>query len=295
LIGLRNGPDRGAPTPEQAARNQAFSEHAQAAIDRGDYEQARRELLQLATQVPSSAEAQQRLGTVFLLENRLPEAESCFRAALQRDPDYVEALIGLGQVEAQRGDAAAALKHLESAIEISPNLPKAHFALGRLLESLGKTDEALAEYFRTLETEPNNTDVSLRITAIQMAHNQPDQALSRLDRVVELAPENGEARVLRGRTHLKLRQFSRAVDDLRVAAKVFPDRPDVHFQLALALEADHKPELARAAVDQALRLAPDFADARALSHRLALADISAGKTQGRSKAALGQSPAGSPH
>ena len=36
------------PTPEQAARNQQISEHAQEAIDRGDYEQARLELLQLA-------------------------------------------------------------------------------------------------------------------------------------------------------------------------------------------------------------------------------------------------------
>ena len=106
---------------------------------------------------------------VLQLEGRLPEAETCFRAALQRDPDYVEALIGLGQVEAIRGDVAPALKHFETAIEIDPHLPKAHCSLGHLLQSQGKTDEALAEYFRALEFEPNNIEVSLNVAAIQLA------------------------------------------------------------------------------------------------------------------------------
>jgi tetratricopeptide (TPR) repeat protein len=272
-IGLRNGSDHHAPNIEQAARNQDFSDHAQEAINRGDYEQARQELLKLATLVPKSAETQRKLGTVLQLEGRLPEAETCFRAALQRDPDYVEALVGLGQVEAVRGDIAPALKHFETAIEIEPHLAKAHYALGSLLQSQGKIDEALAEYFRALESEPNNTDVSLNVAAIQLAQNQPDQALSRLDRVVELAPEDGNARELRGRTHLALRHYSQAVTDFRAAIEKQPDRADIHYRLALALEGDHKPADALRSAEQALRLAPDLAQARELSQKLALATM----------------------
>jgi tetratricopeptide (TPR) repeat protein len=269
--GLRRGLDRASPTPEQAVRTQQIGEHAQQAIDRGDYEQARLELLQLTTQVPASAEAQHWLGMVLKLEDRLPEAEACFRAALQRDPDYVEALIGLGQVEAQQGNPAPALSHLETAIEIEPHRAEGHFSLGRLLEALGRTDEALAEYFRALECEPNNAEVSLRIAAIQLTRSQPDQALSRLDQSVELAPENGEARDLRGRAHLTLRHYAKAIEDFRSAAKRFPDRADVYYNLALALEADRKPADALRATEEALRIAPDYADARGLSQRLALA------------------------
>jgi tetratricopeptide (TPR) repeat protein len=270
-FGLRRDLDHTVPTPEQAARNQEISEHAQQAIDRRDYECARLELLQLATQVPGSAEAQQRLGMVLQLEGRLPEAEACFRAALQRDRDYVEALIGLGQVEALRGDVASALKHFETAIEIDPRRPGAHFSLASLLESMGRTDDALAAYFRALEFEPNNAEASLRIAAIQLTRSQPDQALSRLDQVVELAPENGAARDLRGRAHLTLRHFTQATEDFRAAAKRFPDRADVFYSLALALEADHKPAEALRAAEQALRLTPDYPAARGLSQRLALA------------------------
>src|SRR5262249_54398734 len=273
-IGLRRNLDHGAPTFEQAARIQQLSEHAQEAIDRRDFEHARLALLQLVAQSPESAEFQQKLAKVLQLEGRLAEAEACYRIALQRDPDYPEALIGLGQVEAQRADTASALKRFETAIEIDPHRPEAHYSLGRVLEALGRTDEALAEYFRAVEVESNNPDVSLRIAAIQLARNQPDQALSRLDRVVEFAAENAAAHELRGRTHLTLRHFPQAIDDYRKAASLLPNRPELYYQLALALEADHRPADAFRAAEQALRLSPDFADARGLSKRLALVVVS---------------------
>ena len=194
--GARRGGHHDAPTAEQSARTQQISERAQAAIDRGDLEQAKTELLQLAAQIPGSAEIHQRLGKVLMLQGRLNEAESCFRRALQLDPDFVGALIGLGTVENAKGDTQSALKRFESAVEIEPHDAEAHFACARQLEAMGRTDDALAAYFRTLEFNPLHPEVSQRIGAIQLARNQPDQALARLDQAVDLAPENAEVRLL---------------------------------------------------------------------------------------------------
>jgi tetratricopeptide (TPR) repeat protein len=249
-------------------RIQRISEHAQAAIDRGDREQARIDLEQLVSEEPDSAEALLRLGSVLTLQGRLPEAEACYRAALARDRDYVEALIGLGQIEAQRGDPAVALKRFESAIELDPHRPTAHYSMGRVLESIGQTDRALAEYFRALAFDPNAPEVILRIAAIQIARNQPDQALARLDQVVELAPDDGEARELRGLAHGKLRHVAEAIADLRAAAALLPGRADVFYHLALALAADHKKADALRAAEHALHLAPNDAAARGLSESL---------------------------
>ncbi len=82
-IGLRHDVDRTKPTREQAEQIQQISEDAQGAIDRGDYERARVELLQLATQAPSSAEALQRLGGVLMLEKRFDDAAACFHSCAQ--------------------------------------------------------------------------------------------------------------------------------------------------------------------------------------------------------------------
>ncbi len=171
-----------------------------------------------------------------------------------------------------KGDDRSALKHLEAAIEIDPHRPRAHFSPGPTCSShREKPTRRWRSTSGRLELEPNNAEVSLNIATIQLARSQPDQALSRLDQVVELAPENGEARDLRGRANLTLRHFAQASDDFRAAAKRFPNRADIYYHLALALEADQKAGDALRAAEQALRLAPDFADARGLSHRLALA------------------------
>jgi tetratricopeptide (TPR) repeat protein len=267
-LNLRGRDPHRPPPPEQIERIQQISERAQAAIDRGDYEQARADLIQLVAQEPDSPEALQRLGTVLMLEGRLAEAEGCFHAALARDHDYVEAMLGLGQIEAQRGDAATALKRFETAISIDPRRPRAHYLLGRAREAVGHADEALAAYFRAVEFDANDVPSIVRIAAIQLARSQPDQALSRLDQAVELAPVDGEARALRGLAHWNLHHIPEAIADLRAAAQRLPDRPDIYYNLALALEADHKRADARSAAEHALRLAPTDSAVRQLSERL---------------------------
>jgi tetratricopeptide (TPR) repeat protein len=278
-IERRHGVDRARLTPQQAAQIQQISVDAQAAIDRRDYERARVELLQLANQAPGSAEALQRLGGVLMLEGRFDDAEACFRSALKHDPNYVQALIGLGEAEAERGDRESALKRFETAIEIDPYRSHAHFCKGRLLDAMGQPDQALAEYFRALEFDSNNPEISLRIAAIQLARNQPDQALARLDQAVELAAGNAEARLLRGQAYLALGYIPQAIVDLHSAATQMPDQPQVYYYLALAFEADRKPAEALRAAQQALRLAPEDPGARGLTERLALAVTAPGTTK----------------
>jgi tetratricopeptide (TPR) repeat protein len=266
--GTRRDRPQAPPTPEQAARAQQLSERAQESIDRGDLEQAKVELLQLVAETPRSAEAHQRLGKVLKLQGRLNEAETCFRRALELDPDYVGALIGLGNIEAARGDLASALRRYDMAVEIEPHDAEAHFAQAQVLEAMNRTDPALAAYFRTLEFNPLHRQASVRIGAIQLARDQPDQALARLEQAVDLSPEDGEVRLLRGRAYLALRHFPEAVADFRAAARHLASRPDVYYQLALALEAANRPDDALKAAEQALRLAPDYADARDLTRKL---------------------------
>ena len=266
--GLRRRDEPRPRNPQQVERIQQISERAQAAIDRGDYENARADLSQLVSAEPDSPEALQRLGTVLMLEGRTAEAEGYFHAALARDREYVDAMLGLGQIEAGRGDAATALKRFEMAIAIDPRRPRSHHLMGRAREALGQVDEALASYFRALEFDPNDVGSIARIAAIQLARSQPDQALARLDQAVELSPADGDVRALRGLAHWNLHHVPEAIADLKAATGRLPNRPDVYFHLALVLEADHKPADARSAAEKALRLAPADAAVRQLSERL---------------------------
>ncbi len=267
-VGARLRREKAEEMTAAASERQELRVAATAAIDRGDYVQARADLVRWAARSARSAEPHFLLGKVLQLQDDLPEAEASYRRALAIEPQYVGALIGLGQVDARLDRPEAALRRFETAIEVDPRQPEAHFARGRVLERLGRADDALDAYFRTLELNPASAPAMVRVAALQLGQGQPDQALVRLDQASEIAPDDGEVRYQRGLVHLAKKEARPAVDDFRFAAERLGDRPDVLLGLALALEADRDPAQARLVADKALRLQPDSAVARDLSRRL---------------------------
>lgn len=274
LAGLASGcagfarRDAAPPTPARMAQIQAVSHAAQEAFDRQDYARAQSELERLVAETPRSPEAHHRLGRVFLAQNHPAAAAACFRQALSLDRDYVDAIIGLGQVALDSGRLQEGLRRFDEAIELEPDRAEAHFARGRALESLGRPDDAQAAYFRAIESDSALAPAVLRIAALQLEEGRFDQSLVRLDQVIELTPGDPEARLLRGRAHLALRHPGPAVADLQFAAEKLPDRADVFYQLALALDASQKSSDARQAADRAATLAPGWAEALELSQKL---------------------------
>lgn len=260
--------DNRAPTPEQRAQRQQWSEAAQQAIDQGDLATARAWLEQLLAEAPRSAEAQHRLGRVQEAQGDLSAAEASYQRTLELDPDYPDALCALGQLEARSGRLEPALRHIQAAIELNPRRAEAHLAEGQVLEALGRTSEALAAYFRALRYDPMQTLAMRSAATIQLAQNQPDQALARLNRALELAPEDAEARLARGRAFLELGQIPEAVTDLQQTVAELPNRPDAYYYLALVQERAENADAARDAAEHALRLAPTDTALRALSDRL---------------------------
>lgn len=256
------------PSPAKMAEIQAVSHAAQEAFDRKDYPRAQAELEHLVAEAPRSAEAHHRLGRVLLAQNRPAEAEAAFREALAIDHDYVDALVGLGQVDHATGRLKEGLRHFDEAIELEPSRAEAHLGRGRTLEALGRPSDAQAAYFRALESNSALAPAALRIATLQLDQGRFDQALVRLDQAVELAPDDPEAHLLRGRAHLALHHPDAAVTDLQFASEKLPDRPDVFYALALALDASQKSSAALKAAERATTLAPEWAEARELSQKL---------------------------
>jgi len=260
--------DRKSVPPGRSREYQQVSRAAQEAIDRHDDGAARSLLERLVALEPRSPEASHRLGRILQAQGRAAEAAAAYRRALELDHEYLGAMTGLGLLEDQAGRPLEALKRFDEAIELDPHQAEAHEGRGRALEALGRTDDAVAAYFRALQLDPNSAEVRRRVATLQLARNEPDQALARLDPLVEQDPEDAEARHQRGRAHLALGHRSLALDDLRRASAQLSDRPDVQYHLALALAADHRDKDALAAAERALQLAPDYADARALTQKL---------------------------
>ena len=160
------------------------------------------------------------------------------------------------------------LKRFQLAVEIEPHDAEAHFACAQQLEAMGRSDEALAAYFRTLEFNPLHPEVSQRIGAIQLAPTSLTRHWRGSTRQWTWLRRTVRCVCFADAAHLILRHPAQAIADFRLAASSLPNRADVYYFLALALVAAHQPSDALKAAEQALRLAPDYADARDLSKRL---------------------------
>ena len=246
----------GAPNPEQNARNQQFSEHAQEAFDRGDYEQARAELLRLVRRPrlrPRSSSGWARSWSSRAGWRRRKRASE---PPCKRDRDYVEALVGLGQVEAQRGEVGSALKHIEAGIEIDPHRPKAHFSTGPAARSRWENGRGA----RGILPSPG--------TRTEQCPGQPEDrghpvgAEPARSGVVETGSGGRvAAKMARPATsaaaHISRCGISRRRSTISSPPPGgFPNRADIYYRLALALEAGHKPADAFRAAERALHLAP---------------------------------------
>ena len=71
-----------------------------------------------------------------------PRGEQLLNSALALDHNSSEAHYQLGELALKRGNAAAALAHLEPAAKLAPKNARIHFALARAYRRLGRVDDA---------------------------------------------------------------------------------------------------------------------------------------------------------
>ena len=81
-----------------------------------------------------------------------------FNEALRINPDFAEALNGLGNIKSFTGDNAAAIEYYTKAIAIKPDYAIAIYNRGVSKADLGDHIGAIEDYNKTLEINPDDGD-----------------------------------------------------------------------------------------------------------------------------------------
>lgn len=162
-------------------------------------------------------------------EGRHGDARRAARRALRRDPENVGAWIALGELEAERGRAKAALDawakvpvldrhsgplvyprleatyaaldrsrefegYLERLISERPDDPHARFALARALAARGEIEEAIAAMRRLLERDPDDLGVRGALGRLLLAEQREPDALKEYAELLDVLERNGMLR-----------------------------------------------------------------------------------------------------
>ena len=165
-------------------------EKARAAFDRKDYDLAIALLRQIVTEDRSDFQAWSELGTSYLVQNNLIEAERAYLTATEIRPTFFRALLNLGKVRLLKKDFDGALAVLLQAVTTKPASAEANYFTGEAYLQLRKGSKAVAYLYEALRLEPiKMADAHLRLATLYHGAGMKDKAVAEYQEFLKKRPD----------------------------------------------------------------------------------------------------------
>lgn len=161
-------------------------------------------------------------------------AETLYRATLQRNPNSWMTHNNLGIVYAEQGRLPEAIAEFKASLRIKPDHGKAHMNLGNVLRQMpGRMADAITEYQIALQFEPNLM-LAHKNLAIALAQNPArlPEAVSEFQAALRLDPEDAQTHALLAITLAQLGRMPDALDQYREALRLQPNDSDTRLNYA---------------------------------------------------------------
>ncbi|MEM8930243.1 MAG: tetratricopeptide repeat protein [Acidobacteriota bacterium] len=197
----------------------------------------------------SSATADQRARGEFNLallrqaQSRLPEAVERYRQTLVFDPQHREALFNLAVIMASNGQLDEAIDLYQRLFDLDPNASDVRFRLAVSLMNRGDHWPALGHFEALHQANPDAIEPLLSSALLMAEVGQGDQAAERLSAAASRFKADGpKARVLStlGGVEIGNGKVERGLSQMRQAAELATDRPEIRLTYARALAAEKR-------------------------------------------------------
>lgn len=173
------------------------------------------------------------LANVLARRHQLPEAIEHYLASLRVVPDRVDTHINLGNAYTLLARLPEAEAEFSTALRINPDEALAHNNLGGVLVRLGRPAEAVTHYEAAMRIVPNQSFQFNLACALTAAGRLPE-----------------------------------AITQFQAVLRSAPGRADAHYRLGMLLAYTGQRDQGSAELAEALRLKPDYAEARAQLEQL---------------------------
>ena len=213
---------------------------------------------------PRSAAVHTNLGATLLQMGRLDDAARSFEASITLEPGSAGAHHSLGTVLLRARRPQDAIAHFNEAVRLDPLHGEARNNLGMALEMTGRLPEAAAQYAEAARMKPTAITLdNLGYALLRMGRR--DEAVAHLEGAIRLQPDYVPARINLGTALLESGRVEDALQHFRVAVERAEGNTAVeaHNGLGVALASTGALDSAITHFREALRLRPDYPEARA--------------------------------
>ena len=207
------------------------------------------------------------LGTALFNGKRdLKGAEAALRKAVELDKNNSDALVKLGKVEIELGEAEQALATYQQSIKDNPREISFYILAGELYESQSKWDNAKAMYQQALNIEPNHPLASnnMAYVILQQGGNV-DVAMAMAQTARRGMPDSPNAADTLGWAYFHKGVYNSAIELFQEALRLNEkhggaEEATLHYHLGLAYQKTNQPALARQQLERVLKINPNYAD-----------------------------------
>ena len=190
--------------------------------------------------------------------------EAALQAATLRlasHPNDAEAQLVQGLAALDGGNAAEALRKLETAIKGAPTDARLMTACGRAYLAVGRHAAAEGAFERALQLAPNSAEPRLHMARMALQAGQHAKAKQLLQVAVEYEPALADAQLLLGNVFLALGDAGAAGRHYRLALAADDLLADAHANLGAVLKDSGDFDGAALHLERALQLKPELAPA----------------------------------
>lgn len=218
---------------------------------------ARRELEAVRREVGEHPNVAYYLGRLDLLDQNFAGAVRNLTKAIAKPP-FPDTAYYLGLACFKQGDLAAAEKWLKQAAQGNPRDSLARYQLAMVYRKQGREDEAKKAFAESTELRRRDTDESeLRTECAQKLDTGPRaEARALCQRLYD--PDDAERLTMLGTIYGQHGDLEAALEPLRRAAELAPERPQMQYNLAFTYYRMGRFEDARAPIAKAVERWPDI-------------------------------------
>ncbi len=211
---------------------------------------------------PEYGQALTGLGALLLMQKRVEEAQELFEKALSIDPNHATALINLAMIDQSRGNNDSALQRLKKVIARNPEYAEAHLNLGSLLASMKKHDEAIQHLSKAIKLNPKRAVAHLNIASAYMSTQEWGKAEQHFRVVLQLSPRMPHPHSGLGTLKARQNLHAEAVESFRKAISLGGRNPRTFTRLGISLLALGDKPAATKALEAALEMDPEYPAAK---------------------------------
>ncbi len=248
-------PDRQNETHQVDERSRAdLIETARSFFKENIYTRAEPILHQLALSGQGSpaeqAEVWHMIAVILYDRGRFTKAIKTFRRALEIDPTFTDASVGLsiilndlGRYEEGRKvfqDAQGALnrKSFDQDSMLKERLASKHHELADMYHSHKRWDDAIDQYRQALAILPGKVDLRLKVVEALAAKGELGQAFKEIRQIVQEQPANHAARLKFGFMLYQAKRVADAIDQWETILLRDPDHPQAKEYMRMTRDAD---------------------------------------------------------